>query len=157
MLDALADGWPFSSLVIVNSDGSLLELLCLRRLLVGPWKSLGDVCRDRLRDPCELDGVAPFVEFIKGPEPGWYCEFNLCWRPCRSVAEGEALACFTDPDDLFVSKLGPDGKTPIPGSSVPSGRAGGGPGAGGPEGACVLWSSVIMIEFVIAWAITLSL
>lgn len=70
LLEALADGWPFSSLVIVNSDGSLLELLCLRRLLVGPWKSLGDVCRDRLRDPCELDGVAPFVEFIKGPEPG---------------------------------------------------------------------------------------
>lgn len=46
----LEEGWAFSSLVIVNSDGSLAELLCFRRLLIGPWKSLGDVCRERLRD-----------------------------------------------------------------------------------------------------------
>lgn len=46
---AAPEAWGLSSLVMVNSDGSLAELLCLRRLLVGPWKSLGDVCRERLR------------------------------------------------------------------------------------------------------------
>lgn len=37
------DGCALSSLVMVNSDGSLPELLCLRLLLIGPWKSFGDV------------------------------------------------------------------------------------------------------------------
>lgn len=46
----LEEGWAFFSLVMVNSDGSLAELLCFRRLLIGPWKSLGDACRERLRD-----------------------------------------------------------------------------------------------------------
>lgn len=48
-LDTLPDDCVFSSLVMVSSDGSLPELLCLRRLLIGPWKSFGDVCRERLR------------------------------------------------------------------------------------------------------------
>lgn len=43
------DDCGLSNRVIVNSDGSLPELLCLRRLLVGPWKSLGDACRERFR------------------------------------------------------------------------------------------------------------
>ena len=51
---------------MVSSEGSLPELLCFRRLLCGPGKSLGDACRDRLRGVCvfeetplaELCGVA---------------------------------------------------------------------------------------------------
>lgn len=56
--------------------------------------------------------------------------------------------------DFPVSTLVPEWKTPTPGSCVPSGNAGDGPGAGGAGGACVLWSSVIMIELVMAWAMT---
>lgn len=60
--------------------------------------------------------------------------------------------------DAFVaSGPGPEGNTPTPGSCALSGKAGEGPAAGGAVGACVLWSSVIMIELVIAWAMTLSL
>lgn len=58
---ALEPAGCVSGLVILNSEGNFPELLCLRRLLVGPWKLFGDPCRDRFRGVGELDVL--FAEF----------------------------------------------------------------------------------------------
>lgn len=49
------EDWPGSSFVMVNSDGNFPEPLCLRRLLEGPWKSVGEACLDRFRGVWEVD------------------------------------------------------------------------------------------------------
>lgn len=58
-----------SSLVIANSEGTLPELLCFRRLLCGPGKSVGEACLDKLRGVWEFEEI-PFVPLGAANELG---------------------------------------------------------------------------------------
>lgn len=136
---------------MIRPDGIFPDPLCFRRL-EGPEKTVGEGALDKFRGVSVADVVDEAAEAIVNG----LCEeaigrlgLKLCCNPCRSVVESDCLNIFGPinwPPEMSIPAVE---KTPAPGNCGVLGRDGLGVGIGG-GALCVLWSSVIMIELVMA-------